>query len=61
MSATVKGRVTEEELDRLSEVSHRWPRPWTVGVASYTLAALVEEVQEYRALSAGSRIPESRI
>jgi hypothetical protein len=43
------GRVTEEHLAELEEWAGRYPRPWTVGVGSYVLAALVAEVREARA------------
>lgn len=49
MKATEQGRVTPEMLDELE----RWGgdrdrKPWTMGVSSHVVAALVAEVREYR-------------
>jgi hypothetical protein len=46
---TEGGRVTEEWLAELEEAAGRWPRPWTMGVGSYVMKALIEELRELRA------------
>jgi hypothetical protein len=52
---TEGGRVTEEWLVQLEEAAGRWPRPWTMGVGSYVMKALIEELRELRAQVADER------
>lgn len=49
MKATEGGRVTAEQLDDLEATANRHPRPWTMGVSSHVVAALVAEIREHRA------------
>lgn len=49
MKATEQGRVTPEMLDELERWGGNGDRkPWTMGVSSHVVAALVAEVREYR-------------
>lgn len=49
MKATEGGRVTPEQLDELDHWANRHPRPWTMGVSNYVVAAMVAEIREHRA------------
>lgn len=49
MKRTEKGRVTAEQLDALEAAASEHPKPWTMGISSHVLAALVAEVREHRA------------
>lgn len=52
MRQTSKGRVTPEMLDELEKWATEKKKPHQLGIGSYTLKALVEEVREYRASKA---------
>lgn len=48
MKQTEKGRITEEYLNSLEEQANKYPKPWQMGVGSYTMAALISELRELR-------------
>jgi hypothetical protein len=48
MKRTEQGRVTEEQLAELEEAAGRYSKPWTMGVGSYVMAALIRELRELR-------------
>jgi len=42
------GKVSEEHLAQLEETANRYPKPWTMGIGSKVLAALIKELRELR-------------
>jgi hypothetical protein len=46
---TEGGRVTDEHLAELEADANRYPKPWTMGVGSHVMAALIRELRELRA------------
>ena len=49
MRQTSRGRVTEEHLAYLEEWAGRYPRPWTMGVSTAVMTALITELRALRA------------
>ena len=48
MKRTENGRVTDEHLDELEATATRYAQPWSMGISSHVLAALIAEVREHR-------------
>ena len=42
------GKVSDEYLAQLEEIANRHPKPWTMGIGSKVLAALIKELRELR-------------
>lgn len=48
MQHTSKGRITEEALADLEAWANKYPKPWTMGVSSYAMKAIIAELRELR-------------
>ena len=45
---TQQGRVTDEHLAELESWAKRHKKPWTMGISSHVVAAMIEEIKEAR-------------